>query len=176
MTQVTLRKDAILDPTGRYRYALSREWTQDARRVVFIMLNPSTADHTIDDPTIRRCIDFARRWGYGGLEVVNLFALRATNPADLKVAKDPVGPDNNYYIEDVLRRVKAKGGRVVLAWGAQGTYMGRDAVVLKILNNAQVTSYHLGQTKKGMPRHPLYLPANSPVIEFGTWNRSTSCL
>src|SRR6185369_17379869 len=89
---------AVISKCGKYRYSLRREWIGGAGTVCFIMLNPSTADASVDDPTIRRCIGFAQRWGYQILEVVNLYAYRATRPRDMFAAADPVGPENEYYL------------------------------------------------------------------------------
>jgi hypothetical protein len=132
-----------------YRYALRRTWNPRGQTVLFILLNPSTADAQLDDPTIRRCIGFARSWGCGGLVVGNLFAFRATNPAVLKSARDPVGPENDQW----LRSLATKADLVVAGWGAHGTLRGRDKAVLALIDRPSV----LATTKSGRPRHPLYL-------------------
>src|SRR4028119_2392792 len=98
MTSGREHRGAIFDPTRTYRYALWRTWDAARPPVAFVLLNPSTADARRDDPTIRRCANFARTWGFGGLEVVNLFAFRATHPTDLKCAADPVGPQNDVHL------------------------------------------------------------------------------
>ncbi len=138
--------------TGNYRYLLWREWDSHSQTVSFIMLNPSRADAQINDPTITRCINFARCWGYGRLEVVNLFAYRTPHPSLLKQAAEPVGRDNDRYI---LASV-AKSDRVILAWGNHGTWQKQDVYILKLLKNYNHL-YSLGITKIGCPRHPLYL-------------------
>jgi hypothetical protein len=116
------------------------------------MLNPSTADAVRDDPTIRRCIGFARRWGYGGVEVVNLFAFRASDPRALRGAPDPVGEKNDRHLASVARRVDA----MVVAWGVHGALAARDREVLTLLSRwARLLA--LGWTRSGSPRHPLYL-------------------
>ena len=150
---------AVLSPCGRYRYRLSRSW---GRRlpVVFIMLNPSTADAHEDDPTIRRCIGFARRWNCGGLIVVNLFAYRATSPKDLFAAADPVGLDN---LKHVLQAVHDGGQFPICAWGAQ------DMKVIRCLRQFMTPCPDLmclGTTKGGHPRHPLYLPKTAELQLF----------
>lgn len=144
---------ADISDDGRYRYTLTRRW-DDRPRVVFVMLNPSTADADIDDPTIRRCIGFARRWDFGGIEVVNLFAWRATDPVELARADDPVGPDNDDHIV-----ARCAGEFVVAAWGASVPYLQRrrPADVLAMARNVGGQVHHLGLTKDGSPRHPLYL-------------------
>src|SRR5947209_16246810 len=110
---------AIFDSTGTYRYSLWRQWSTDCPPVAFIMLNPSTADDRKDDPTIRRCIGFARAWGFGALEVVNLFAYRATDWSKLLEVDDPVGPENDDYIVQAVERCPC----VVAAWGTKGVLL-----------------------------------------------------
>jgi hypothetical protein len=130
------------------------------------MLNPSTADALLDDPTIRRCIGFARAWGFGALEVVNLFAFRATLPSQLRAALDPVGPRNNRFLRAALGRADA----VVAAWGAHGSWGGRDRAVLHLLSGGIDQPWPspqcLGLTKHGHPRHPLYLPLDVARLPY----------
>jgi hypothetical protein len=158
---------ARFSPCGRYRYTLERAWDAVLRpesdRVIFVMLNPSTADAEQDDPTIRRCIGYARAWGYSGLVVLNLFALRATNPALLKHADDPVGPENDH----VLTEYFASGARIVAAWGAHGEMHGRASKVRgMIVNHQRGRVWCLGLTAAGEPRHPLYLPADTEPVAY----------
>ena len=121
------------------------------------MLNPSAADEERNDPTIRRCIGFARDWGFGLLEVVNLFALMSTDPKGLLETEDPVGPDNDATIQDALQRAD----KVILAWGNQGSrHRERAAHVMKMALDAS-NPHHLGMTKLGFPRHPLLLPRST---------------
>lgn len=144
---------AVADDTGTYRYRLWRRWGPGAT-VLFVLLNPSTADAEHDDPTLRRCAGFARSWGLGGLELVNLFALRATDPRRLRQAPDPVGPDNDRHI-----RAAARGADLVVAgWGNQGARTERAAVVAHLLERKR-TLHCLGVTRLGQPRHPLYVTA-----------------
>lgn len=142
--------DTILSPCRTYRYSLWREWSGGEGYVMFIGLNPSTADETKDDPTIRRCVAFARDWGYSGLCMTNLFAYRATQPADMLRAEDPIGPANDFY----LVTLAANASVVVAAWGNHGTHLRRDAAVHKLINGMSC----LATTKDGNPGHPLYLP------------------
>lgn len=116
------------------------------------MLNPSTADGQFDDPTIRRCMKFTADWGYGGMHVVNLFALRATDPGELREAEDPIGPENDKTILSYAH------WRIVAAWGAHGGYRDRDKAVLEMLKNSELQ--YFGLTKTGQPRHPLYIPGH----------------
>jgi hypothetical protein len=129
----------------------------------FIMLNPSTADADVDDPTIRRCMGFARSRNFGGIVVANLFAFRATKPQDMKAAADPVGPANNQCIQEVLAQACIDDVPVLAAWGAHGNYRGRDKQVVAI---AERPFYCLGQTKDGHPRHPLYVRADAQWVKL----------
>ncbi len=152
------RCDALVSECGRYRYWLSREWDNDLPVACWIMLNPSTADATKDDPTIRRCVSFARSWSCGGIVVVNLFALRATDPKELRKATDPVGPHNDEH----LKHSAGSTGPVVAAWGAHGAFKCRDRQVVRLLEGKALQC--LGYTMKGHPRHPLYL-ADATALE-----------
>lgn len=148
-------RGATFDLTRRYRYHLWREWDATLPVVAFVLLNPSTADARRDDPTIRRCLGFARAWGFGRLEVVNLFALRATDPAALRQADDPIGQRNDEH----LRRAVRAADRVVAAWGNGGRLHGRGDEVMCRLGEPVV----LGWTKLGQPRHPLYVGGGAEV-------------
>jgi hypothetical protein len=158
-----MRGSAILSPDGVYRYALSRWWSDPAENLplVWVMLNPSTADARRNDPTIRRCIAFSQAWGYGGLYVVNLFALRSPDPSYLRAHSHSVrvGPDNDRWIRSIQR----KGPSCVIAWGANGRYFPkRVEAVLKILRK-HGTIRCLGLTREGHPRHPLMLSADTKL-------------
>ena len=138
-----------------YRYVLWRKWNKEKPKVVFIGLNPSTADEEINDPTITRCENFALKWKFGGLFMLNIFAFRATDPRRMKAALDPVGPGN----DDWIIKVVEKAGPIVLAWGNNGDYMNRGKAVIELLHEFDL--YYLGDlTKGGHPRHPLYLKAD----------------
>jgi len=150
---------AYFSPCFRYRYLLIREWEQKTK-CCFIMLNPSTADADIDDPTIRRCMSFARREHCGGIAVLNLFAFRATLPGDMKAAEDPVGPENDGYLQMALEECK---GPIIAAWGAHGSFRGRDKAVRQMFGDNLLC---LGLTAAGQPRHPLYLKSSSPLRGF----------
>ncbi len=140
---------AILSPCGHYRYALERRWGPGPCALV-IGLNPSTADASRNDPTIRRCIGFARAWGYDALCMANLFGYRATDPATLLQVADPVGPENDATLISLARDAAV----VVAAWGVHGRHRGRDQAVRRMLPDLHV----LRLTKAGHPGHPLYLP------------------
>lgn len=151
--QPAARRGATFDETGAYRYHLWRAWDDALPRVCFVMLNPSVADADRDDPTIRRCMGFAKTWGFGALDVVNLYAFRATRPADLFRAADPFGPDNDQWILEMASRAAL----VIAAWGNHGAW--RSATVLPSLGAA----YCLGMTAAGQPRHPLYVRRDRKV-------------
>lgn len=157
-------KDAYISRDGLYRYSLLRDWSPEDT-MLFIMLNPSTADADLDDPTIRRCIGFAQREGCGALEVVNLFAFRATDPADMKAAEDPVGPNNDQTIREALHASEAPK-HVVCGWGVHGSFMDRDKAVYELVWNMGYQPMALGVTKDGHPRHPLYLKNDAPLVPW----------
>lgn len=160
--------NAYISKDGRYRYSLGRTWTDAIakRTLIFCMLNPSTADAETDDPTIRRCIDFAKRQDYTALTVVNLYAYRETEPKKLWQAKargiDIIGPDNDACI---FENVQASQRTVVCAWGANAEST-RERAMLKLLKDAGAEIFCLGRTNAGNPRHPLYLKKTAPFVPF----------
>lgn len=149
---------AVFSPCGGYRYQLGRTLTppgiSPSRTCLFLMLNPSTADAFQLDPTVRRCIGFASSWGCDQLLVGNLFALRSTDPKALYETADPVGAQN----DSMLRELAELADVVVCAWGVHGAHQDRGRVVRAALQPV-FDLHHLGLTKDGHPRHPLYLPA-----------------
>lgn len=151
---------AVFDAARTYRYLLTRTWASGPP-LVFVMLNPSTADAGTDDPTIRRCIGFACREGAGGLVVLNLFALRATDPRELVAHPEPVGGSNDEFLAAHTRRHV-----VIAAWGAHGRHHHRGATVARALQRAGTRLVCLGITRDGQPRHPLYTRANTPLVTY----------
>ncbi|WP_027947183.1 DUF1643 domain-containing protein [Amycolatopsis taiwanensis] len=147
-----VQKSAVISPCGTYRYELTRRWS-DGPPVGWVMLNPSTADANLDDPTIRRCIAFAKAWGYGGIVVRNLYALRATDPRELDRHSEPIGPDNDAHLARCVGEPLT-----IVAWGARGGDRGRE--VLGLLASRGVRPHLLATTGDGQPRHPLYLRAD----------------
>ena len=143
----------------KYRYWLIRQWDPDKRMAVFIMLNPSTADAEKDDPTIRRCIGFAREWGYGGIKVLNLFAFRTSDPKHLRKARDPIGKHNLCMIEGATSPGNSENGIIIAAWGAIDGHQDHIQEVIKIAIRGRPI-HCIALTKHGCPAHPLYLPAN----------------
>ena len=182
-----IEQPAIFSPCRRWRYTLRRVWEQPRRMfedsgadmlgrpiiamspramVAFIGLNPSTADETKDDPTVRRCVGFAKRWGFGGMFMLNIFAFRSTDPKELYAQEDPVGTENNHYITQVIQQPGV--GLVVACWGNHGgdSIKGRwsgfadrgSEVVWRVQSAGRLNFCRLGDlTKLGQPRHPLYL-------------------
>jgi len=156
-----VRGTATSSANGAYRYLLTRSFDDANRdRCLFIMLNPSTADASTDDPTIRRCSAFARSWGFGAMEVVNLFAYRATDPRELRHTPDPVGADNDRNIVVAANRAHL----IVAAWGCHGEHLGRGADVASMVGREQL--HTLGVTKSGEPKHPLYLRRDSTYRRY----------
>jgi hypothetical protein len=148
-----MERDALFDATGDYRYLLRRTWDAGGPLIVFVMLNPSTADGSRDDPTIRRCMGLARSWGFGRLEVVNLFGFRTPYPRTLTTVPAPVGPENDAHVFGAV----ARGEAVVAAWGNAGALLGWGPAMLPHLARAaRIPLQCLGLTRAGHPRHPLY--------------------
>ena len=155
---------AVFSEDRVYRYELWRRWG-GGDVVVFIGLNPSTADESMNDPTIRRCIGFAKDWGYGGLCMLNLFAFRATDPAVMKAADDPVGPQNDETLMRIAGAFRTTGEHplVIAAWGVHGEHDARARKVMEWLPNLSC----LGLTKDGHPKHPLYLKRDVKPVLLG---------
>lgn len=162
---VDVRQSATLSDDGLYRYALTRRWAPGGVPAQFVMLNPSTADADVDDPTIRRCVQFARALECAGIVVVNLYAYRATKPADLWLAEDPVGPDTDRILSTVARRSYGSGAPLVAAWGANAK-PDRVAQVLELVEAAGAQPTSLGVTKAGAPRHPLYVKGDTALTPW----------
>ena len=153
-----MNKEAKFSACRTYRYALWRTWDDSKPYAMFIGLNPSTADETDDDPTIRRCVGFAKNLGYGGLCMANLFAYRATVPSVMMSARDPVGPENDEW----LGRLSSNAGIIIAAWGNNGKFLGRSKAVLCFIKNVQC----LKVNNSGEPSHPLYIPADTIPISY----------
>lgn len=146
---------ATFSPCETYRYRLWRVWDPHKPQVSFVMLNPSKATHDILDPTVTRCIRRAQDWGYGGIQVVNLFGLRSTDPAALYQAVDPVGPGNFKAIVDAIRCTQIS----VCAWGRHGSLLTMGQIIRRRMNEFfPGRAHYLRLNQDGMPAHPLYLP------------------
>ena len=153
-----MKKDAILSEDRKYRYVLSRIWDESKPLVVIIGLNPSTADEKDDDNTIKKCINFSKNWGYGGLYMLNLFAFRATAPSDMFNASSPIGEENSKYIE----KYSKLSDKVICSWSNNGNFKNRSKEVLLNIEN----KFYLKLNKTGEPAHPLYLNKNLIPIKF----------
>lgn len=145
---------ATADIRGEYRYTLTRVWNSTVPMITFVLLNPSTADAVQLDPTLRRCVGFSKREGFGGMTILNLYAFRATDPRVMLAAPDPVGPDNDRVLAEAT-------GMVVAGWGTNAA-PERVTQALALLPPLHA----LGVTRDGHPRHPLYVPRDEPLIEW----------
>lgn len=155
---------AVISECGTYRYLLTRPSElahPDRSTVLFLMLNPSTADASLDDPTIRRCRSFARTWGAAGITVANLYALRATEPAALWLHDHPTGPENDMWLWKLAREYR----EVICAWGVNAK-PNRVLAAMRVFEAAGAKLWCLGTTKDGHPRHPLYVPGDQPMVPW----------
>jgi hypothetical protein len=160
----THAKSALLSRDRVYRYTLWRRWSEGDRYVQFICLNPSTADESVDDPTVRKCVKFARSWGYDALCITNLFAYRATDPRQMKSVADPVGLGNNRR----LLQIADDASLIVAAWGRDGVHLHRSAAVRRLLRSFDL---HYLRITLGEPWHPLYLPDNTKPSRWSCRDR-----
>ena len=157
--------DVCMSRNKRYRYWLEAKVSDhDGQVCMFLMLNPSTADRTNSDPTMNACKRFANDWEYGTMRVCNLFALRSPYPRTLMESVDPVGPENDGWIVRSARDADV----IVCAWGNHGSHLDRDSRVLRMLEDEGQSGKlrHLGLTKRGQPRHPLRLRADTVPTQF----------
>lgn len=159
-----MEKSAKISSCGKYRFNLSRIWNPGLKAVTFVMLNPSTADADLDDPTVRRCIGLAKSWGYGAIHVVNLFAYRSTDPANLKDLDEweRIGARNPHHVADFCYKSEI----VVLGWGDS---IGKFKIkipedIVKVLPAHKI--HHLGLTRKGRPKHPLFVEKDIKPIKY----------
>ncbi|HHN8403925.1 TPA: DUF1643 domain-containing protein [Morganella morganii] len=157
-------KDAYISNDGKYRYDLWRLWDESKPKIMFIGLNPSTADQEIDDSTITRCIDFSVKWGFGGLIMCNLFAFRATKPKEMLNASEPVGIETDMVLLERAKEVDV----IVAAWGNDGGFMGRSGSMLSLLSDNLLSDklYYLKLNKTGEPRHPLYIHGETKLTKW----------
>jgi hypothetical protein len=162
-----MKKDAVISDCGQYRYSLTRIWDESKPKVLFVMLNPSTADAYNDDPTIRRCIGFAKAWGFGGLYVGNLFAYRATNPEELLKSFDPVGFMNSNHLASMSNAAEA----TICAWGNSKIIKKLLGNPNKVVNKLFTDLHYLELSIDGTPKHPLYLKKNLKPIRFNSHTR-----
>jgi len=164
VSDLFLERDAVISDCGKYRYLLRRTWDHTKPRALIVMLNPSTADADIDDATIRSCIRLCKGLEYGSFEVVNLFAFRATDPADLEKASEPVGERNEITIEAAIGRCDV----AICAWGAHPMTQRRARSTHALLRSYRPAVFCLGTTKAGAPKHPLYIKSGTPLQVYET--------
>lgn len=157
-----VRKTADISDCGTFRYRLTRYWGP-GYMLPFVMLNPSTADANVDDPTIRRCMAFARRESAGGIVVANLCAFRSPSPADLDKASDPFGLGNKQVLQCLAQEAAAQGVPIVCAWGSHGAGRG-DQYAVNLFREEGAKLVCLGKTAAGHPRHPLYVRGDQPLL------------
>jgi len=144
---------AVYSDCEAYRYTLTRVWEPEGRRALFVMLNPSTATEMQNDPTVERCERRARALGFGAFRVTNIFAYRATDPRVMRAADDPVGPGNDAAIAESA----PWADQIICAWGTHGAHLGRGPEVEALLRATGRPLWHLGLSKAGHPKHPLYI-------------------
>ena len=144
---------AVYSDCERYRYLLTRTWQPQGRKALFVMLNPSTATEVQNDPTVERCERRARALGFGAFRVTNIFAWRDTDPRKMRAAADPVGPGN----DAAIRESAGWADQIICAWGTHGDHLARGPAVEALLRQTGLPLFHLGLTKAGHPRHPLYI-------------------
>lgn len=177
--QVWTDGNAAFSRCGRYRWWLRRRWRQEAPTLLFIGLNPSSADGRRDDATLRRLVGFADGWGYGAVEVLNLFALISADPRALRRAAEPVGSRTDAWIRKRVRALLRSSAEASLplwlGWGNGGRWHGRDREVLALLWRLPVRLFCLGQTAASQPRHPLYVPGGLALLRFGaSWEDASA--
>lgn len=163
MADLFLERDAVISGCGKYRYLLRRTWDHSKPRALVIMLNPSTADAEIDDATIRSLLRLLGGLAYGSFEVVNVFALRATDPMELLTARDPVGPDNEAAVRASIGRCDV----AICAWGAWPPAREASIYIRNAIRAARPAMYCFGKTKDGSPRHPLYIKSGTELQVCG---------
>ena len=163
-TMKYITSDAEISSCKTYRYFLQRTWDINNEMMTFIMLNPSKADALKDDPTIRKCVMLAKKENCSGIYVINLFALRSSQPKDLYIHNNPVGPDNDYWIDEITKKSKI----IVVAWGNDGNLLNRDIEVCEKLKSLGLNLYCLGLNKNGSPKHPLArnIDINTKLVKY----------
>lgn len=168
ITRTHLKGDAqstaVYSDCENYRYSLTRIWDPEGRKAAFVMLNPSTATEVQNDPTVERCERRARALGFGAFTVTNIFAWRDTDPKKMRKAIDPVGREN----DNAIREACEWADQIVAAWGTHGAHLERGQHVENLLRASGLSVYHLGLSKAGHPKHPLYIAyAQQPELWFG---------
>lgn len=178
MSDLLLKRSAALSPDGVYRYELRRVWDESLPLLPVCMLNPSTANHEVDDPTVRTLMHFSRMWGYGGLIIVNLFALRTSRPSELRKAAKPMGEDNGGWVVATIAYAKSNGGKMLAAWGNDGEAVigdyspARASLFRDLAREHGIKLICLGHTESGAPKHPMargkhFIPRDQQPLALG---------
>ena len=157
-------RSAAFSPCRQWRYHLQQVWDESRPNLLWLMLNPSTADETQNDPTVERCEMRAHMWNYGGVEVYNIFAFRATDPKNMKAAEDPVGPENDKWLAKFA--IKSQQTLAIAGWGNHGSHQNRNRDVIKILNQKMADVKALKINASGDPKHPLYIGYSQQPVPF----------
>jgi hypothetical protein len=157
-----LENNAVISDCGKYRYLLRRTWDHAKMHALFVMLNPSTADAKLDDPTIRSCVRLVSGLGYGSIEVVNIFGWRATDPNELPKQADPVGPMNESIVAAAILRCDV----VICAWGGNAMAARKSDFLCGMIRRWKPPAYCFGTTKSGAPRHPLYVKSGTAIVTY----------
>ena len=160
-------RTAVFSPCRKWRYHLQQVWDDTKPNLMWMMLNPSTADETKNDPTVERCEQRARMWGFGGVEVYNIFSYRATDPEDMKSHADPIGPDNDSWVVTFAK--KSRETTAIIGWGNHGGHLNRGKQVLDIIEAHNGVVKALKVNASGHPKHPLYVGYKQLAEPF-TWN------
>ena len=147
------KSTAVYSNCELYRYSLTRSWDSSAKKILFIMLNPSTATEIQNDPTVERCERRAKALGYGAFKVCNIFAYRSTDPKIMRLQKDPIGPEN----DKIIIKSANWSNNIICAWGTNGSHLNRGKKIEELLRAKNFTLTHLGLSKDGHPKHPLYI-------------------
>lgn len=157
-------RSAIFSPCRKWRYHLQHVWDANHANLIWLLLNPSTADEVQNDPTVERCERRARMWGFGGVEVYNIFAYRATDPANMKAQRDPVGVDNDKWMMKFAE--KSRQTTAIIGWGEHGKHLGRGQFVLDLLREQGAALHALKINASGHPKHPLYIGYKQTPIAY----------
>ena len=157
---------AVVSECGKYRYMLTRQIQPTGETLLASLLNPSTADHKIDDTTVGKLCGFATRLGFARLLLVNLFAYRATSPNKLYIVTDPVGPFNDDAIVRAIQIAGKNVDNILVGWGTNGNFMGRGGKVVKLIKSKNRQLYALGINRDDTPKHPLYVPYETELIPY----------
>lgn len=161
-----MHRSAAISACGRYRYRLDREWDPERGRIYVCLINPSTADASEDDATLRGLVARSKKLGFGSVAVWNAFAIRSSNPADIYAADDPVGPQNDEYTKAILSECRERNAQCLVGWSRHGKHLARADWIVSTANTLGVSLSCLAVNADGSPRHPLYVKHDAPLIRW----------